>query len=515
MSGAESRSVAPRPCGGRGGQPPAASCTSLQGGARCSGTAFGRTSGSRCDRRPVRRRSRCLAVLALALGIGANSAVFSVVNGVLLRPLPYQEPERLVMVWSDNRNEGRALNVVSPANFADYRDRSRSFAAMDYAVSFMMRLTVKGEEDAPPTWALRTGSDLFNVLGRQAMLGRVYTTGERRVAVVSHDYWTNRLGSDRSAIGRSLTLVGQRGRHDRRRDAARLRVPISVDVRALGLRRRGHRRHVDSDAAGGQPLGDAGRKPDSERALARGRRPAGAGRVARTGPRRPRQGRSSARGRVSRIEPGLGHDGRVADGSDRRQCQTGAAHHAGGRRTPAADGGRERGQPGPGAQRRAATRARGSRGARRLAAAAGAAVAHRKHHPRARRSGARPALRALGSRGAGRRLPRSTSRACGTCRPIRASSRLRWWWGSRPACSSACCPLFRARAAMPLRPCRITREAPSGPGRGAACVPRWSSSKIALAVVLTDRRRPADSQLRAADERRPWLPAASRCSRCR
>ena len=64
----------------------------------------------------------------------------------------------------------------------------------------MMHLTVKGEEDAPPVWALRTGSDLLNVLGREAMLGRVYTTGERRVAVVSHAYWVGRLGSDPAAI---------------------------------------------------------------------------------------------------------------------------------------------------------------------------------------------------------------------------------------------------------------------------------------------------------------------------
>ena len=110
------------------------------------------------------------------------------------------------MVWSDNRNEGRALNVVSPANFADYRDRTRTFAAMDYAASFMMRLTVKGEEDAPPVWALRTGSDLLNVLGREAILGARITTGERRVAVVSHAYWVGRLGSDPAAIGRTLTL---------------------------------------------------------------------------------------------------------------------------------------------------------------------------------------------------------------------------------------------------------------------------------------------------------------------
>ena len=149
-----------------------------------------------------------LAVGALALGIGANSAVFSVVNGVLLRPLPYHEPERLVMVWSDNRNEGRPHNVLSPANLTDLRDRNRTLAGMDYAVSFMMRLTVKGEEDSAPVWALRTGSDLFTILGRPALVGRTYAAGERRVAVVSHAYWMRRMGSDPSAIGRTLTLSG-------------------------------------------------------------------------------------------------------------------------------------------------------------------------------------------------------------------------------------------------------------------------------------------------------------------
>ena len=149
-----------------------------------------------------------LAVLALALGIGANSAVFSVVNGVLLRPLPYQEPDRLAMIWSDNRNEGRTLNVVSPANFVDYRARNRTFASMEYAVSFLMRLTVRGEEDAPPVWALRTGPEIFGVLGRQAHLGRTYGAGDRGVAVVSHGYWVRRLGSDPAAVGRTLTLSG-------------------------------------------------------------------------------------------------------------------------------------------------------------------------------------------------------------------------------------------------------------------------------------------------------------------
>jgi predicted permease len=149
-----------------------------------------------------------LVVLALALGIGATSAVFSVVNGVLLSPLPYRDPDRLAMVWSDNRNEGRPLNVMSPANFTDYRERNRSFESLDYTASFLMRLTVKGEEALPPVWTLRTGADLFQVLGRDAALGRTYGPGERGVAVVSHEYWVNRLGQDPNAIGRPLTLSG-------------------------------------------------------------------------------------------------------------------------------------------------------------------------------------------------------------------------------------------------------------------------------------------------------------------
>lgn len=149
-----------------------------------------------------------LVVLALALGIGATSAVFSVVNGVLISPLPYQDPDRLAMVWSENRSESRPLNVVSAANFTDYRERSRSFESLDYAASFLMRLTVKGEENLPPVWTLRTGDGLFRVLGRDAAIGRTYGPGERGVAVVSHAYWVNRLGQDPAAIGRSLTLSG-------------------------------------------------------------------------------------------------------------------------------------------------------------------------------------------------------------------------------------------------------------------------------------------------------------------
>ncbi|MEZ5287443.1 MAG: ABC transporter permease, partial [Vicinamibacterales bacterium] len=149
-----------------------------------------------------------LAVIALAVGIGANSAVFTVVNAVLLEPLPYGDPDALVMVWSDNRNEARPLNVVSPANFVDYRDRSGSFAGMDYALSFLSRVFVRGEETGGAIWALRTGPSLFGLLGREAALGRTYGPGERGVAVISHELWLNRFGGDRAVVGRPLTLSG-------------------------------------------------------------------------------------------------------------------------------------------------------------------------------------------------------------------------------------------------------------------------------------------------------------------
>ena len=78
-----------------------------------------------------------LAVAALALGIGANSAIFTVVQGVLLKPLPYQDPGQLVMVWSHNTKEGKPQNPISPANFVDLRDDSRSFATLDGYFSFV------------------------------------------------------------------------------------------------------------------------------------------------------------------------------------------------------------------------------------------------------------------------------------------------------------------------------------------------------------------------------------------
>jgi len=147
------------------------------------------------------------AILALALGIGASSAIFTVVNGVLLRPLPYQNPDRLVMIWSQNQREGRERNVISPANFTDYRALSHSFSGMESTLSFLVPLAIKGQESEGLLQALRVGPDLFRVLGRDAAIGRTFGVGEDRgVAVLSHGFWQRRFGSDPSVVGRSFTF---------------------------------------------------------------------------------------------------------------------------------------------------------------------------------------------------------------------------------------------------------------------------------------------------------------------
>ncbi len=150
-----------------------------------------------------------VAVLALALGIGATMAIFTVVNGVLLRPLPYGEPDRLAMIWSDARAEGRPQNVVSPANFQDYRRMNQTFAAMDYTLSFLVSPVIQGQEEAGRVSMLRSGMGLFQLLGREAALGRTYRPGDPDdVAVISHGFWQRQMGGDPAVIGRAFTFSG-------------------------------------------------------------------------------------------------------------------------------------------------------------------------------------------------------------------------------------------------------------------------------------------------------------------
>ncbi|RPH55900.1 ABC transporter permease, partial [bacterium] len=152
------------------------------------------------------------ALLALALGIGANTAIFSVVSGVLLEPLPYPQPEELMLVWEKNPEIGFPRFTVSPHNFEDWREQSRSFAGL---VAFDTdRMNVTGGDQPESVPGARVSADFFRVIGVEPVRGRAFRPeegrlGSNRVAVISHGLWQRRYGSDPSAIGATLRLDGE------------------------------------------------------------------------------------------------------------------------------------------------------------------------------------------------------------------------------------------------------------------------------------------------------------------
>ena len=149
------------------------------------------------------------AVLALALGIGATSAIFSVVRGVVLRPLPYSEPDRIVVVWESSAR--RARNVIASGNWVEWRARNRSFSHLGMAGPWRLNLLLDGRpEEAIGMFA---SSDIFPALGVQPALGRAYgpaedEEGHDRVIIVSHNFWRTRLGARADAIGTTITTNG-------------------------------------------------------------------------------------------------------------------------------------------------------------------------------------------------------------------------------------------------------------------------------------------------------------------
>ncbi|HSF23613.1 MAG TPA: ABC transporter permease, partial [Blastocatellia bacterium] len=154
-----------------------------------------------------------VAVLALALGIGANTAIFSVVNSVLFRPLPYRDPQRLVMLWADYQQRGGPEREwLSPADFRDYRDQTASFEHVVALLGWGPTLTGQGEPEDLQGAAV--SHDTFSMLGVAPMLGRSFSAGEdaagaERVILLSHRLWQRRFDSDPAIIGKSLTLAGE------------------------------------------------------------------------------------------------------------------------------------------------------------------------------------------------------------------------------------------------------------------------------------------------------------------
>ena len=152
-----------------------------------------------------------VAVIALALGIGANSAIFSVVNAILLRPLPYKSPNQLVVIWENATHLGFPKDTPSPANFLDWRGQSTLFEGMAAFAERSFNLTGVGEPERLD--GRRVSANLFDVLGVKPIIGRTFVSQEdqpgTKVVLLNESLWKRRFGGDPGVIGRAVNLNGQ------------------------------------------------------------------------------------------------------------------------------------------------------------------------------------------------------------------------------------------------------------------------------------------------------------------
>jgi len=152
-----------------------------------------------------------VAVLTLALGIGANTAMFSVVNGVLLKPLPYPESDRLVSLFENQSEHGQDFVQLTAPGFTDWREQNTVFE--DLAAFQPGGFDLTGTGDPARLFGLRASPSLFRLLRVQPMLGRVFTKeedrfGGERVVVIAERFWQERFQGTADALGKSLTLDG-------------------------------------------------------------------------------------------------------------------------------------------------------------------------------------------------------------------------------------------------------------------------------------------------------------------
>lgn len=153
-------------------------------------------------------------VLVLALGLGANTAIFSIADSVVLRPLPYEDADRLVRVFETYRSGGeQRLGSVSVPNFEDWRQEASAFEALAIA-GYPESATLQGHGDPERLSVVPVGPELFSLLGARPLVGRSFAEadcdpGAARVAVLSEQAWRTRFGGDASAIGGTLMLNGE------------------------------------------------------------------------------------------------------------------------------------------------------------------------------------------------------------------------------------------------------------------------------------------------------------------
>jgi putative ABC transport system permease protein len=152
------------------------------------------------------------AVLALALGIGATSAILSVVRGVLLDPLPYRDPDRIVSIWEGNAARNRTRNVVAPANFVAWKERNRSFEYLGMTGPTRLNLILDGQPYEVA--GVAASSEVFNALGVQPLMGRPFSAEEDlrdrdNVILISYEFWQSRLGGRSDVVGSTVTANGR------------------------------------------------------------------------------------------------------------------------------------------------------------------------------------------------------------------------------------------------------------------------------------------------------------------
>src|SRR5262245_25322798 len=154
-----------------------------------------------------------VALITLALGIGANTAIFSLVNGLLLRPLPYGNPDRIVMVWQDYRERsGRDKEWTSPDTFFDWRDQNHSFEGISVIDAWLP--TILGGEPEQIPGATVT-YNIFSVLGVSPAIGRTFVAEEdkpngRKVVILGDGLWKRKFASDRNVIGKDILINGEK-----------------------------------------------------------------------------------------------------------------------------------------------------------------------------------------------------------------------------------------------------------------------------------------------------------------
>ena len=152
-----------------------------------------------------------VAVLALALGIGANTAIFTIVNAVLIERLPFRDASRLVVIWETNARRPNRPNVIAPANFLRWRDRADAFERM--AAFYDLTVNLTGSGDPEQLVAQAVTPDFFPTLGAAPFLGRTFAAdegpeGHDNVAMLSYGLWQRRFGADPAIVGRTIRLSG-------------------------------------------------------------------------------------------------------------------------------------------------------------------------------------------------------------------------------------------------------------------------------------------------------------------